>query len=376
MEKLEVKCTKCGHQFGDDRTPRNLLCGHTVCTSCVDLVIESDKKCPECDAIITASSSGDLPVGYTLLRMACLINRNQDKQHKEDASLEADCNHQTDAGMCMAHCARLFFRCQTCDVWVCRDCLAVDHPEPPRGLCRIVPFSIALKEVKEAYAKTTCSEKIMIDLLKDELNALKSHLSDKENENLKNINTINEKINYIKSKNNEITELLNKLESCADSIKSAENQVSQALTPQDMMNGTKCALECSESLKLLVTGVKKITKQFPPGVISGVSVTNLLHTDADIIQEMFSKHQLGEINGIKNALNKLKMNSPEAATASLTLPFSFKQPAFTGTNIKLKSDPFSFQHLGLSSNAKPSAEGGLFSFGNPVRSREVTKSKT
>lgn len=329
MHNLEVTCSICDKQYSEDKTPRNLPCGHTMCTLCVDQILAKDQKCPECRVHIAASASSDLPVGYTLLRMALSLNKKFLEKPQRKQCLEEKCTaHQADAGMCDVHGSRLFFRCQTCDAWVCRDCLAVDHPEPPKGSCRIVSFSNALAEAKETYTKTKCSEKMLITFMKDELSAVKSHLLLKEEEHREKVNALKEQMNYIKHKTDEITMLITKLESCPDSLKVVEDCLAQAHTPKELISAAQAATNSSNYLKRIVKEVEKILKQFPPGITSGVSVSNLMHANVEIFKSVLS-HDSKEIEGAKSSCFSFSVKSPPG---SLPTSQAFGFPSTFGSS--------------------------------------------
>lgn len=72
MEDIELCCIICEEDYSDDIIPRNLGCGHSLCTVCTDKIIlsDTDKTCPECRQPISAKSASNLNVNYPLLRLA------------------------------------------------------------------------------------------------------------------------------------------------------------------------------------------------------------------------------------------------------------------------------------------------------------------
>ncbi|KAG7171574.1 Tripartite motif-containing protein 59-like 1 [Homarus americanus] len=270
MEYMEVTCGICELQFHDDNNARNLPCGHSLCTSCVDELLTRDKKCPECRINITVSTSQELPIGYTLMRLARACGEINKQQQKEDSSSDTENETQPDAGKCKIHSSRLFFRCQTCEVWVCRDCIALEHRLPPQGQCRVVYFVQALDEAKESYAMTTSLEKRVISHLKDELNTAKSNFTYEKTESQQKITYFEMQMNYYQTKVEEVNKLLNKLESYPKSLETAEDNIAKAETPSDLIAATQAGADHSNSLKYLVIEVEKMMRQFPPGASSGI----------------------------------------------------------------------------------------------------------
>nr|XP_045606656.1 tripartite motif-containing protein 65-like [Procambarus clarkii] len=262
MEDLEVTCSICDQEYSDDRTPRNLPCGHSICTLCVDEVLARDGKCPECRVPITAATSDDLPIGYTLLTLSCRLKKKREMQRKEvdSSSSQVEGSRQVDAGKCECHGFSLLFRCQTCDVWVCRDCV-LEHPEPPRGTCRNATFATAQAEAQETYANAVRFENIMISLLKNELNAVKSHVLEQEKQYQTELSFFQERDNYIKRITDKITDLLKKLESWPDFLQSTEDRIAHAKTPYDLTIATHTSVSSSDYLKRLVIEIAELTKE-------------------------------------------------------------------------------------------------------------------
>lgn len=80
-----LACGVCIEQYGesDDRRPRSLQCGHTLCTSCVRAV---GGKCPHCRCVFSAAAC---PVNFSLLDVLTASHRQGTKQNGRQLVLEA-----------------------------------------------------------------------------------------------------------------------------------------------------------------------------------------------------------------------------------------------------------------------------------------------
>ena len=79
-----VECPICEDRYDEEaRCPRNLVCGHTVCTACVHKLNHDGSnriKCPECRAFTVLPSEGvvGLAKNYTVLHILALPDRSID----------------------------------------------------------------------------------------------------------------------------------------------------------------------------------------------------------------------------------------------------------------------------------------------------------
>lgn len=121
MENDELCCIICQGQYGDDRLPRMFVnCGHSCCTSCIDqLIVSGTRKSPECRQDFTVAKAADLPVVYSLLKLA-----------RSTAA-------QPNAGRCKAHEALKFYYCTTSSKFCCRDCYSWITKRSPKDAVRL-----------------------------------------------------------------------------------------------------------------------------------------------------------------------------------------------------------------------------------------------
>ncbi|XP_069191094.1 uncharacterized protein [Procambarus clarkii] len=66
MDKKPEECSVCFNNYDDTLLrPRNLPCGHSFCTQCIDNAIKNDQlTCPSCRAQHAATAATQFPIGY------------------------------------------------------------------------------------------------------------------------------------------------------------------------------------------------------------------------------------------------------------------------------------------------------------------------
>lgn len=150
-----MECNICSENY-DQRSnkPRNLLCGHTFCSSCCGHLIRSRSIfCPKCRTATPVQDVNNLPVNYPLLDLLESTNSNvtitasvkkdecpfPDYQKKEQISPHG--------GKCLEAQAEVAMHCAQCDLWLCKDCSRIDHRSPG---CVLVPYQDTLKEMSQA----------------------------------------------------------------------------------------------------------------------------------------------------------------------------------------------------------------------------------
>ncbi|XP_063844413.1 uncharacterized protein LOC135091023 [Scylla paramamosain] len=123
---------------------------------------------PSAAAHSTPTPPRPLPVNYPLLRLSrALASVNLQRGQSEAPSpAPGPTRNQNDAGECAAHLARLTQRCMTCRVWVCRECLLMDHTLPPEGACRLLSVRQAINEMKKTHVETLTAKVLSLRELK------------------------------------------------------------------------------------------------------------------------------------------------------------------------------------------------------------------
>lgn len=69
MEQPFLSCEICDLYYSNDRLPRNLPCGHAICTSCLEQILIRGRNCPECRTNLGSKPASQFPVNYPVLRL-------------------------------------------------------------------------------------------------------------------------------------------------------------------------------------------------------------------------------------------------------------------------------------------------------------------
>lgn len=265
MENSELSCPVCGERFTDSSVPRNLGCGHTFCTSCVQQMITRDRRCPECRLFFTSTAAVELPVNYPLLRLA--------RSSLVPSGLRStSTGREPDAGECRSHEANMYFWCETCRKYVCRDCLVLDHKPAPLGSCKILSISQGIEKTKiSQLEKSTAAGHLMREIKL----SISKHLSKLENKKDERKNAQEqlrlkaqeeeEKIQMIEREKEEAVEKLTEIDGLLESLKLKEDAIMKSKTMQEVnrsvqesgevliVAGVFEAMEKSRQMKSLAT---------------------------------------------------------------------------------------------------------------------------
>lgn len=79
LKSDELCCPICSEVYCETpNSPRNLACGHTFCTECINSLLRANMcYCPECRKVIIATSADDLPISFVVLRVVRDLTQHQ-----------------------------------------------------------------------------------------------------------------------------------------------------------------------------------------------------------------------------------------------------------------------------------------------------------
>nr|XP_053657509.1 E3 ubiquitin-protein ligase TRIM32-like isoform X2 [Cherax quadricarinatus] len=204
MDEHEVNCTVCMEPFEEERhSPRTLRCGHTLCTPCIEALLDRahhDRLCPECRKPLKISAVGHIPVSYTILRLARALS---------SATSEPHIRVQVEDGeTCLQHGAPIMSWCQKCNVWRCRECKC------PKECTVFMNLPEALLHIKQAYVDCT--------------NGNISRLADQKAIYEKKKSEIEKEMLALREKNKKIEENLKRFDASIDKLEEYEAQTVEA----------------------------------------------------------------------------------------------------------------------------------------------------
>ena len=83
VQSEDFSCQICFFKFGpQEKTPRNLTCGHTFCQKCLERLIKEKSKCPTCNGAISAKSIEEIPINFLVKSIAERFSENvQENPH-------------------------------------------------------------------------------------------------------------------------------------------------------------------------------------------------------------------------------------------------------------------------------------------------------
>ncbi|XP_068237107.1 uncharacterized protein [Palaemon carinicauda] len=156
-----VKCQGCSINFSDDLKPRNLPCGHVLCTPCTESLLVDEKPCLECGEKQGKGETDIPPVNYPLLRVSRYSSKKEITIVSDNViMLSADISEldqKKDLWKCNVHGNPNMLFCRSCYLWICVNCLVIDHPMLPRGGCRVLQLHDAKDQINKKYEEVVAN---------------------------------------------------------------------------------------------------------------------------------------------------------------------------------------------------------------------------
>ncbi|CAL4167883.1 unnamed protein product [Meganyctiphanes norvegica] len=155
MEALE--CDVCHFQVNEvNRKPRNLTCGHTVCSLCLGILKKGNSiTCPTCRQVFTVVSVDELPVNFGVIKVLRSLQEDNGSlsRWKSFESL-------SEMGNCPIHLCPIESKCTTCKIWICYSCYDLHNLSTG---CQILGLSETLQKKKDQHKSQVDNMKIKID---------------------------------------------------------------------------------------------------------------------------------------------------------------------------------------------------------------------
>ncbi|KAG7171572.1 E3 ubiquitin-protein ligase TRIM32-like [Homarus americanus] len=282
MEESELRCEVCRERYGEEeRAPRNLGCGHSMCTLCVGQLIDGDHQaaCPECQAPFSALRISDTVVNYPLLRLiraldATKIDKLQKLPQQEEEVVQqtskssfpnqSSLSDTAAVGECRVHRIPLSSMCMRCSVLLCQECLSLDHYPPPRGQCRTLAVTQAIAEIKSSQLQAISSKMVSINALKLKLEREISSLSSTKEQHTTTASRLNTLLQAVEDsfrdleskldlQNEEAVKKLAEIESILEMLRQTECGVERAKTPRDILSALEVGGDCLNQVEECLT---------------------------------------------------------------------------------------------------------------------------
>ncbi|XP_066988524.1 uncharacterized protein [Macrobrachium rosenbergii] len=256
-----LRCQGCSNNFSDECQPKNLSCGHTLCTPCTKALLAVEKPCPECFQKHQKSKNGELQVNYQLLRVSRSagikeINIGGVNSAMLSADFSQDHNKQ-DLGKCVVHDSPKVLFCLSCSSWVCENCIVLDHPTLPRGTCRVIQLNDAIDKIRTKYEEVAAHVLREIEAMKDDFE-LEYGMHDlclkhctQERSHLRLLEELKPLLLGKREENDEeVRKAKGRLKELTDSFRATN-------APEGMTGSCKGLLDFQEELKAIITQEKE-----------------------------------------------------------------------------------------------------------------------
>ena len=144
-----MECEICNEECDtNSRKPRNLVCGHSFCSSCCKELIQSGAiKCPRCRKVTSTSHVEKLAVNFPVLDM--ISSRAVNNAAPSPTKYSSPKETSPHGGKCLEAGAEIAMHCAHCELWLCKDCSRIDHKHPE---CVLMPYQDTLKEMRQTTA--------------------------------------------------------------------------------------------------------------------------------------------------------------------------------------------------------------------------------
>ncbi|CAL4123762.1 unnamed protein product, partial [Meganyctiphanes norvegica] len=116
------ECKICHVPYDEsEHRPRHAPCGHGLCTACIRTLIKDNiLECPTCRQTNNFNTPDDLPINYDLIDVIRMLQTINIPSEKETIVRESEASNNE---VCSVHCEVISHWCQTCQMWICADCL-------------------------------------------------------------------------------------------------------------------------------------------------------------------------------------------------------------------------------------------------------------
>ncbi|XP_064098289.1 uncharacterized protein LOC135209559 isoform X2 [Macrobrachium nipponense] len=255
------RCQECSNNFSDDCQPRNLSCGHTLCTPCTEVLLAGEKPCPECFQQHNRNKDGELQVNYPLLKVIRSVGIKEiNIDNVNSTILSADFSqyhNKQDFRKCVIHDSPKVLFCLSCSSWVCENCIVLAHPNLPRGSCRILQLTEAIDKIRTKYKEVASQVLKEIETMKDDFE-LELEMHDfclkhctQERTHLRLVEEVDPLLLGKREENDEeVRKAKGRLKELTDSFRATN-------APEEMTVSCKGLLDFQEELKAIITQEKE-----------------------------------------------------------------------------------------------------------------------
>lgn len=381
MDESGLKCTICSQLYSDDRVPKNLGCGHSICAQCIEKFFNYNKTCPECHEKISAKCASDLVVNYPLLRLTRALaaaDTAKEQKHEETSDSCPRPIQDVQAGFCKDHNVQLSHRCMQCRKWLCIECRSVSHFGPLRDICRIVPISDSLVEMKKDFlskseAKLEIAKHIQSSREKEistleiasEQHKITAHSIETALENIE-ISFRNLELR-LESQNQVAMGKLSEIQDMVDLLQQTGQNVDQARTNNEMLEAIEVANDVLESVEKCLVQEQHRPSPVLPKLLSQAryNLKGMLDAGKQIYAtcEVDGRHRCAKVTTSDSILHLHVLEDGAHAVNSVCIPYK------TVRQLVPRESPSLFLDVGLAGILRGRVYIRLF--GDTARSRQT-----
>ncbi|XP_064098291.1 uncharacterized protein LOC135209561 [Macrobrachium nipponense] len=327
------RCQGCSSNFSDESQPRNLSCGHALCTPCTEVLLAGEKPCPECFQQHKRNKVGELQVNFPLLKVIRSVGIKEINIGNVNSTiLSADFSQhhsRQDLRKCVVHDSPKVLFCLSCSSWVCENCIVLDHPNSPRGFCRVIQLTEAIDKIRTKYEEVASQVLKEIETMKDDFElefgmhdlCLKHCTQERSHVHL--LEQLNPLLLGKREENDEeVRKAKGRLKELADSFRATN-------APEEMTVICKGLLDFQEELKAIITQEKERLTSPRPIMVEHLrmDIKKLAEGREPLyatLQEN-GRHRWAKVALKDQALLVYALNEGQPPSDSVTLPYKFME---------------------------------------------------
>ncbi|CAL4063813.1 unnamed protein product [Meganyctiphanes norvegica] len=333
MLEEDLCCRVCQELFGEGkRVPRNLVCGHSLCTDCVSQLITSGPPtfCPECRQDFKATNVEELTPNYPLLRLASTFTSPEKRKSKTEDNVKLVLEPQADAGECLTHNFKRYFWCSTCGMPACKDCLVLSHKSPPDGKCQILTVNLALPQMKKVQMAKLASYlgtlTAMENNLQEEIEENKARQISHKKFMFRLVSREKEMLINFDEKNVHLLDAHSRVKTYKEKLENMKNGVTDSPSVEDIVVTAK-------DIKQTISTMTKQMKEFEERIegpqfslqVESQSLKSLLQSNRDIFTKLDDdsdgSSRWARISIHDKVAHLHALQDEEPSDSTLTLPF-------------------------------------------------------